>query len=295
MEFQKYSHLERLGTTEVEGIECGLAYVFPKIDGTNASVWLNEDGTVGAGSRNRSLSLESDNAGFYAWVQGQDNIKRFLKAYPDVILYGEWLVPHSLKTYRSEAWRRFYVFDVKQGDAFLPYDEYKLYMDAFGFDYLAPIRIIKNGRDEDFRKCVEQNVFLIEEGKGIGEGVVVKNYDWVNKFGRVTWAKVIANSFKEIHHKEMGAPITGGQSTEESIVDKYCSEHLIKKVYDKIVTEEGEWSSKFIPRLLNTVWYDLVREEIWDAIKHFKNPKIDFSFLQRLTIQKTKETLKEIF
>ena len=36
-EFKKYQHVERLGTSEVQGIENGMCYVFPKIDGTNAS------------------------------------------------------------------------------------------------------------------------------------------------------------------------------------------------------------------------------------------------------------------
>jgi hypothetical protein len=60
MDFKKYQHIERLGTTEVQNIELGECYVFPKIDGTNASVWLN-NGEVQAGSRNRHLSFDSDN------------------------------------------------------------------------------------------------------------------------------------------------------------------------------------------------------------------------------------------
>ena len=41
--FVKYQHIERFGTQETEGIENGTCYVFPKIDGTNASLW---QGTV---------------------------------------------------------------------------------------------------------------------------------------------------------------------------------------------------------------------------------------------------------
>jgi hypothetical protein len=37
MEFRKYQHIERFGTTEVKNIELGKVYVFPKIDGTNGS------------------------------------------------------------------------------------------------------------------------------------------------------------------------------------------------------------------------------------------------------------------
>lgn len=32
MEFEKYQHVERFGTTETEVIENGTCYVFPKID-----------------------------------------------------------------------------------------------------------------------------------------------------------------------------------------------------------------------------------------------------------------------
>ena len=63
-ELIKYQHIERIGTDETDGILIGSVYVFPKLDGTNASVWLNSDGTIGAGSRNRTLSAQSDNAGF---------------------------------------------------------------------------------------------------------------------------------------------------------------------------------------------------------------------------------------
>ena len=65
MEFRKYQHIERFGTDEVDGIEFGKCYIFYKIDGTNGSVWLDNDGNLKAGSRNRELTLENDNARFY--------------------------------------------------------------------------------------------------------------------------------------------------------------------------------------------------------------------------------------
>ena len=78
-EFLRYPHLERLGNTEVEGIEHGRTYVFPKIDGTNASMWRSS-GRYHYGSRNRELSLGKDNAGFMATMCGAygDNYRLFL-------------------------------------------------------------------------------------------------------------------------------------------------------------------------------------------------------------------------
>ena len=76
--FKKYQHLERFGTTEVQNIELGECHIFPKIDGTNASVWLH-NGEIQAGSRTRHLSLEKDNAGFLEWVLKQENLLNYLK------------------------------------------------------------------------------------------------------------------------------------------------------------------------------------------------------------------------
>ena len=102
MEFDKYQHVERLGTLEVEGLLEGRCYVFPKIDGTNASVWSCPKKGLQAGSRNRTLSIDNDNAGFLASMLQAGEILGFLEAHPDKRLCGEWLVPHSLKTYREE-------------------------------------------------------------------------------------------------------------------------------------------------------------------------------------------------
>lgn len=295
-EFTKYMHLERLGTTEVEGIEVGVTYVFPKLDGTNAQVWI-VDGELKAGSRNRELSSEADNAGFYAWVQQQDKLKAYLTKYPHHTLYGEWLVPHSLKTYRDDAWRRFYIFDVldQTTGAFIHYENYRDELQEFGLDYLAPLAQIRNGSLEHYLKCLDKNVFMLKDGEGVGEGIVIKNYSYQNKFGRVTWAKLITNAFKEEHHKAMGAPEIGGKIIEDTIVDEFVTDHLVRKVHAKIMTEHGDWQSKYIPKLLGMVWHDLITEEIWEIIKKHKNPRIDFGALNRLTLQKVKATLTEVF
>ena len=36
---------------------------------------------------------------------------------------------------------------------------------------------------ENIEKCLEENKYLIKDGEGCGEGVVIKNYDFINKFG----------------------------------------------------------------------------------------------------------------
>jgi len=139
-------------------------------------------------------------------------------------------------------------------------------------------------------------VFLVKDGLGAGEGIVIKNYSYKNRFGRVTWAKMVRSEFKEIHSKTMGAPIVQGEKMiEEEIVNKYCTTAMIDKEYAKIVSEVGAWSSKLIPRLLNTVFYTLVSEESWNYVKEFDFPKINYKTLQALTIAKIKNEKRDIF
>jgi len=293
MAFVKYQHIERLGTDEVDGITIGKCYVFPKIDGTNGSLWW-DDGLC-AGSRNRQLSLDNDNQGFFNAVFHKDgNISNFfcdsLNEY--LTLFCEWLVPHSLKTYRSDAWRKYYIFDVMDYDGtYLHYDEYSKLLDKYDLEYIRPLAIIENPSTEKLLEFLESNHYLIEDGKGSGEGIVIKNYDYRNRYGRQTWAKMVRNEFKEKHNKEMGAPVVKMRMTEEDIVEKYLTGEMIKKTFAKI----PEWSSKKILLLLGTVYHDFVNEEIWQIIKDFKYPKIDFGALYQFTILKIKKTMPEIF
>lgn len=298
--FKKYMHIEKWGNDEVIGIELGKAYVFPKLDGTNASLWWAD--RVHGGSRNRILSLDNDNAGFLSWAVKPDSpqekkfITCFLK-HPHLRLYGEWLVPHTIKTYREDAWRRFYIFDVynDKTEQFLTYEEYQPLMEEFGLDYIMPIAIIKNGTYESFIHQLSNNVLLIKDGEGAGEGIVIKNYNYYNKFGTQVWAKIITSEFKEQHYKTMGAPETEKTLIEERIVDEFVTEALIDKTYAKIHNDMNGWTSRYIPRLLDTVYHDLITEEMWRILKEYNNPTINFTTLKHFVITKIKQIRKDIF
>lgn len=300
MEFRKYQHVERFGNSEVQDIEVGTCYIFPKLDGTNASVWLNKDGYLRAGSRRRELTIDKDNAGFYHAISKDERILNYLKKHPTHRLFGEWLVPHSLKTYREDAWRKFYIFDVCLDNddgtlEYIPYDVYKPWLEEFNLDYIAPIKIITNGDYESFVKCLDQNDFLIENGKGVGEGIVIKNYEFYNRYGRQTWAKIVTSEFKEVHNKTKGSPTHEKLPVEQVIVDTYITKAFVEKEYAKIVNEEDGWNSRMISRLLNTVYHEFIREECADIVFKFNNPTINFKMLKTMTTNKVKEIKPDIF
>lgn len=302
--FKEYLHLERFGNTEVEGIELGVSYIFPKIDGTNASAWAHvgeQDAYIRGGSRKRELSLESDNAGFFNWLDIDDaakNVREFLYKNTHLRLYGEWLVPHSFKGYRPDAWHKFYIFDVynDQTEEYLPYSIYQPMLEEMGVLYIPPLAIVKNADYGLFLKYINENHFLCPDGGEAGEGIVIKNYDYKNKFGRQAFAKIVRQEFKELHARAMGAPeINTSLMNEERIIAKVLTSVLVQKTKAKIETEKGGWSNKNIPELLNRVYYDIIKEELWDCLKEINFGTVNFKTLKAMTINKIKELHPEIF
>ena len=78
MEFERYQHIERIGTVETNGIEFGTCFIFSKIDGTNGQLWITAGGVKGLEVETGELSLDNDNQGFMQWAVGLDNMVDFL-------------------------------------------------------------------------------------------------------------------------------------------------------------------------------------------------------------------------
>lgn len=81
-----------------------------KIDGTNACVFVGEDGTIKAGSRTRWITPQDDNFGFAAWVERNADALRELGPGRH---YGEWWGKGIQRGYGLTE-RRFSLFNVSR-------------------------------------------------------------------------------------------------------------------------------------------------------------------------------------
>lgn len=300
MQYRKYMYVEKLGTSDTEGLLNGTCYLSYKLDGTNAVVWLKEDGTLGFGSRRRELIVGEDNAGFMQLMLSKDYVDEYndlftyLTKYPTRIIYGEWLVRHTLRTYKEDAWKSLYVFDIydTMTEKYINYDDYSKELEAnFKHINYVPI-IIKliNPTEEELKSYLEKTGdYLVTEG--LGEGLVIKNYDFVNRFGRTVWAKVLNEDFKQIKNKPKQAQIITASEMEKEIIKFMTNEHVLKEKA-KIEEHYGSWSSKNIFELLNRVFLEFWRDN-WEIIlKKFRNPIINFATLKKLSDERVKEVLK---
>lgn len=303
MSFIPYPHIERVGKEDVEGIIAGDCYIFPKIDGTNASVWRDE--VLCFGSRKRQLTLEDDNAGFMAENMNNTALKAFFEEFPDYHLFGEWLVPHTFKGYTEDAWRKFYVFDVgfvgEDGELkLMPYEQYKPLLDKHSMEYIPAVKIIANPSDDELKHELDNNFYLCGETDKPGEGIVIKNYEYFNKWGRQTWAKIVRDEFKYANIKVFGTSEGGVKKVEEDIVNGYVTEAFCLKEYNKIMNPsitDGEPVNpkSVIPRVIETIWHELIQEETWNFIKENNCPTINFKLLRALCVRATKQHLPQMF
>ena len=142
----KYMHVERIDkdNLEVMGLLDGNVYVQPKIDGTNTSVWY-ADGMLHFGKRTQEMGDGDDNRGVKEKYLKDERYINLLKEHPNWTLYGEWLVPHTIKTYSATAWKILYIFDVAECDddgifkRWIPYNEYSPVLNGYNIEHEAKL------------------------------------------------------------------------------------------------------------------------------------------------------------
>lgn len=278
--FVKYGKVGRLGQQDTDGILNGTVYAMPKLDGTNGSVWVY-DKKLQCGSRNRVLSAEADNAGFFKYVWEISKIPNWmLRTVGRYRLYGEWLVPHTLKNYVKGAWRRFYVFDVYdyQEGRWLTPPEFTELLEDTDIETLPYLELL-DPSPEDVTKALDTLSPYLCEDDTVGEGIVLKNYEYLNKFAERKHAKFLCESFStERGQKSMGL---ADVSAEVAIAERMAPEDLLKKTRAKVENKYGGWEMRYMPEYLETVWHDAIAEELYDALKKFKGGPLDVRLLRK--------------
>lgn len=299
-EFQQYQHIEKLGTSSTQGILDGKVYVFPKIDGTNASIWCDSNGVIQYGSRKKHLR-DSDNHKFKATMssdpESQEVLRRIFQMLGDVTLYGEWLVPHTLKTYRTDAWDNFYLFDIWDNveQRYVPFYDWGFATlensETTRVSVVPPLFVGDGYRIPGLLgNLLQANQYLCTEG--IGEGIVIKNYDYMNPYGDAVWAKVVAQDFaakrKQVHAAKGDKPKS---ELEQKLVDRFLDGSLIEKEW--LSCGGGVFEPQRYPELFGRVWKTFLEEETYEMVKWCKNGTINFRSLHMAMVDAVKRHVSE--
>lgn len=275
-EFRKYGKILRLGKEETIGILEGVCHIQEKLDGANASIWLDDDGQIQCGSRNRHLINDNFN-GFVDYARSYAGIKTLLVKFPGVILYGEWLVRHSVK-YPEGAYKKFYLFDIYFEGALINAELMYACANDCGIQTVPYVGTFNNPTVEELKALVGKSAL----GES-GEGIVIKNMNFLNKFGDLCYAKMVCENFQE----SSKAAIVDNDK-ESYIVSKYMTVGRVVKIMNKLQPEINErLDMQHIPRICNSAYHDMITEEIWEITK--KVDVINFKVLAKLSFLKAKE------
>ena len=262
MQFRKYQHIENdLNNRDCSGILKGTITIQPKLDGSNCQMWL-EDGKLTISSRNKVLSETEDNHNCYKSLINDIRYHKFFNDHPHIKLIGEWLVPHTVK-YISEACKKFYVFDAiefgsenEEGHAtYYSYHNLVELLSEYNLEYVPYITLM----DELFIKLLPNiltyspyiptfNFLLEPSGECKGEGIVIKNYDYKNPFGRSVWCKLINYEFykqKDSKRKEQ-KPKVYKDYEKEIVLLRQLTDHLLSKQLNKLESKDNTRLGEYI-------------------------------------------------
>lgn len=287
-DYKTYHKIHRLGKEETDGILDAEVVVQEKVDGANISIFLHE-GVIRCGTRTRMLPDDDSFNGFNEAVKANEILADFFKLNPEVILHGEWLVKHTI-TYPDQAYRKIYLFDIynKLDKTFSDQETVSRIAKNLGFEY--PF-IFAEGKltETEIKEFVGKSTIA-----PAGEGVVVKNINFINKFGDLVYAKIVHEKFKESN-----AIVFGGNNKhsetywEMYVVNKYCTTGRVQKIMQKIQAETPKrLDMEHTSQVIGTCYHDMITEEAWEIVQ--KVPTLDFKKLRTLSSKKFIQIYKDI-
>lgn len=304
--FKAFIHVERLDETKIDikNFLNGTVYCFPKLDGTNAVAWADNDGKIHCGSRKREVSLDHDNANFMNWFVtdvSTEKLRNFLVENPDLVVYFEWLAgidgmkqAGTIKQYLDPGAWIIGVFNTSAGH-YINYEVYSSLLENIYDKIDVPLAIFENPKYEDLIALLNNNHYNLPSDT-LGEGIVLWNYDFEDQWGHFQVAKIVAQEFheKKGQSQKMKVPQTR-EGLEQTIVDAFISSADCEKCKQKVINmfelQEWENSGACVGTFLNLLYTDLITEEMLSIVRRFKNPIIDFAFLKNACFIKGRQYL----
>lgn len=270
---KKYKDIERLKDKYAPAFKAGEHItITEKIDGANASIVVNEDGTLTACSRRNELNQNNTLQGFYDFVQTLDASIVSAALTSRYILFGEWLVKHTIR-YPEDKMKQFYVFDVydTETEQYMPWDFTKQIAEFIG---LKTVPLFYDGPFISWEHIYSFVGKTEMGGEPIGEGVVIKSQDRLdNKFsGTPEYVKIVAKEFSEVHQskpqKEIDPAKIAAKKADETLAATIVTARRITKGLEKLI-EDGiipeDWDEKSLgviaKHLPRAIYNDCVKEE----------------------------------
>ena len=207
--WHSYSSIFNMGHKAIADLLKGPVYIEEKIDGSQFSFGVDDDGTLRVRSKGCEMVADAPEKMFSFAVETVKRLEPLL--HPGWTYRGEYLrsPKHNTLIYSRIPKDHIIIFDIEVGECeFLSYTDKVAEADRLGLE-VVPLLDVGFINLERFRELLETTSIL--GGQKI-EGVVVKptNYDLFGKDKKVLMGKFVSEAFKEIHAGEWkrGNPTT---------------------------------------------------------------------------------------
>lgn len=189
----------------------------------------------------------------------------------NLVLFGEWLVPHSV-VYPEDKYNHMYFYDCYDviEEKYLPQDEVIKIVSKLGLTYVP---IFYHGDFVSWEHCAGF-VGKTELGGEYGEGVVIKNISRLNDpNSRLPfYTKIVGDKFIETkgqkHNKPLNPEALAQKEVQMSLATTIVTKARVEKILHKFVDENilpEDWNSKDMPtvakHLTKAVYEDCLKEE----------------------------------
>jgi len=232
------------------------------VHNSNASLKLNEENKVDGFSRNGPVNESNTLRGYYNWIK--DNIKPELLN-PKYRYFGEYLASHKIQ-YKSEYYQKFYLFSIYDDDLQEYLSDDIMESEAIRLG-LNTVPILYKGQYISFEHLMSF-VGKSDMAVNYGEGIVVKNVKYKDKYGNQCFVKLVHEEFVEIQKqkppKDPNRPATPEQEFANMCVTKARIDKMLHKLVDEGILESDfgiEDMRVILSNLGNRIYEDILKEE----------------------------------
>lgn len=246
-----------------------------KIDGANASIaWDETTGKLEIFSRTNLLDSPGALRGFYDYIKTEVEPKipwAELALAKDIVIFGEWCVGHSIKTYNKDWYNKWRIYDIwdKRQNEYWAQDMVKSFCEKFGLEYVEELYY---GPFISWDHCRS----FLHASKAYGpdqEGIVIKNQTKLGSLDNKSpvYIKIVNEKFVEhMHSKKEKKPIDPAIAAEkqkaEELIASVVTEARVKKLILKLV-DEGILPTELSPRDMSTCMKHLPKRLFEDLLK----------------------------
>lgn len=298
-DIKKYTDVVRYGKSGTQEVLQKGDYISitEKIDGANASFCIDDSCEIGvaAYSRNNQVGEHNTLRGFYDWV-----VKTVVpikdKLNPRYRYYGEWLVSHKV-VYKQDQYNNFYMFSIWDEDKeeYLSDEIVKSEAKRLGLNTTTYFYEGEYISFEHIMSFVGKSDRTLEPNTG--EGVVVKNIGYKDRFGKQVFVKFVSERFAEVQKQKLPKN-PNIEDEHKGLIDSVVTVARVEKIIHKLVDDGilGEDYSiedmGLILRHLGQLIVDDIIKEEYELIKDLEGDVLKKKIGKVLPV-KVKSILKE--